>query len=210
MEFILKGETLELLAEKAIYWPSQKALLVTDLHLGKTNHLRKSGFALSMDSQFGTLKNLEELIQNYSVNNVMILGDLFHSTLNNEWRTFEQFRSKHKKVGFILIKGNHDIIDEKFYHKIDVETCDTLQLGPFVFSHEPLESAKLYNIFGHIHPGIVLKGKGRMYTKLPCFYFGEKSGIMPAFGTLTGLAKIKVDKKAKVFAINYPKVIDFS
>lgn len=210
MKIKLQGEELELLAEKAIYWKSIKSLLVTDLHLGKTNHLRKNGIALSIDSQFSTLKKLETIIRKHNIQTLFILGDLFHSVLNNEWREFEHFRLKFSTIEFVLIVGNHDIIEKQHYHSIGVKTFDYYHIGPFILSNEPIKEHSLYNLFGHIHPGIVLKGKARMYNKLPCFYFSETYGILPAFGTLTGLAKIKIEKTARVFGINYPEVIEFT
>lgn len=210
MKVVIKGEELLLSAEKAIFWPSKQALLITDLHLGKTNHLRKGGYPLTIHSQFATLEKLRRLIDQFDVKSILFLGDLFHSTLNNEWREFERFRQEFQNIHFTLIKGNHDIIDEKIYRKIGIETVEQVKMGPFLLSHEPIINTESYNLYGHIHPGIVLKGKGRMYNKLPCFYFGPKYGILPAFGTLTGLAKIKIEKSAKVFGVIYPEVVELS
>lgn len=210
MNIELKGEELVLLAEKAIYWASKKALLITDLHLGKTSHLRKNGLPLSLNSQFSTIENLEALIKKLDVDHLYILGDLFHSTLNSEWDSFRNFRSKHLNINFVLIKGNHDIIADQLYTNINIIVYKTLRLEPFILSHEPLIEPNAYNLVGHIHPGIILKGKGRMFNKLPCFYFSEKIGILPAFGTLTGLAKIEIEKNAKVYGIQFPNIIDFT
>ncbi len=211
LEIRLKNEILFLLPEKAIYWPKQKAILISDLHLGKTNHLRKSGYALSHASQFATLEILDRLLKDYLTERLIMLGDLFHSTVNNEWNAFSDFRKLHGKIRFDLVLGNHDIMPQEFYQNIDLITHSTLELNPFIFSHEPLsDKSFLFNLYGHIHPGILLRGKGRMKTKLSCFYFEENQGILPAFGTLTGLAKLKVKRNARVFAINYPDIITLS
>ena len=64
-----------------------------------------------------------------------------------------------------------------------------------------------YNLSGHLHPGVNLRGKARQSVTLPCFYFGEQAGLLPAFGTFTGIARIQPKKNDKVFAIVEDKVI---
>ena len=94
------------------------------------------------------------------------------------------------------------------YHDLNIKLFDSLVEAPFIFTHEPLEiEHKLYNLAGHIHPGVRLKGKGNQQHRLPCFYFGKKSGILPAFGSFTGLATIKVKKENRVFVITKTEVI---
>jgi metallophosphoesterase superfamily enzyme len=85
-------------------------------------------------------------------------------------------------------------------------------LDGFIFTHHPLESIAegQYNIAGHIHPGIHLRGKGRQELTLPCFYFGGRQGLLPAFGAFTGLARIYPKKGEQVFAIAEDSVIEMS
>ena len=40
------GESLVLLGERALYWPTRQALLIADLHLGKADVFRRAGIAL--------------------------------------------------------------------------------------------------------------------------------------------------------------------
>ncbi|MES2766787.1 MAG: phosphoesterase, partial [Bacteroidota bacterium] len=58
-----------------------------------------------------------------------------------------------------------------------------------------------YLLAGHIHPGVKLTGKGRSVLKLPCFYFGERQGILPAFGGFTGLGIIQPQRASQVFVV---------
>jgi metallophosphoesterase superfamily enzyme len=84
-----------------------------------------------------------------------------------------------------------------------------LKIGPFMLTHEPLENSRddFYNIAGHIHPGVHLSGKGRQSLTLPCFCFGKHQGIMPAFGSFTGLAKINPKKDDRIFVIAEGKIL---
>ena len=39
----IQGDELFLLVQKAIYWPKEKLLILSDWHLGKASHFRKEG-----------------------------------------------------------------------------------------------------------------------------------------------------------------------
>ena len=43
MQITCRGETLTLDKERAIYWPAQELLIISDLHIGKPAHFRKHG-----------------------------------------------------------------------------------------------------------------------------------------------------------------------
>ena len=42
----LQGEELILTNKRAMYWAAQKALILSDLHVGKTAHFRKHGIPI--------------------------------------------------------------------------------------------------------------------------------------------------------------------
>ena len=86
---------------------------------------------------------------------------------------------------------------------------DHLIVDKLRLTHEPMEepSEEYYNLAGHIHPGAQLLGKGRQALTLPCFYFGKRQGILPAFGSFTGFVKIPVMKEDRVFVIAEGKII---
>lgn len=197
----LQGEQLQLLPEKAIYWPSQKTLLLADTHLGKIRHFRKSGIAIPGKASYRNLLHLQSLLMEYKPEKVIFLGDLFHSEMNFEWLEFKAFLDKFKEINFVLIQGNHDILHERSYGQFEVHSAP-LEFGPFILSHEPLEDDhELYNLCGHIHPGVRMFGQARQSMRLPCFYFGASMGILPAFGIFTGLHLLKPEKEDRIFVI---------
>ena len=57
-----------------------------------------------------------------------------------------------------------------------------------------------YNLAGHVHPSIKLRGKARQSLRLPCFYFSDQNGLLPAFGKFTGTAIIRPKKTDQIFA----------
>ena len=149
---------------------------------------------------------LQTCLNDYQPTSVIFLGDLFHSDHNEEWTFFENWLKTNLSVGFILVKGNHDILDERLYHSANLRVVDSLRSGPFYFSHEEEES-DLYNLSGHIHPGVRIKTGARQGVTLSCFYFSSNSGLLPAFGQFTGNYKIKPKKGSSVFAIAGDQIV---
>ena len=204
--FNLEHQRLWLLPQKAIYWQKKKTLLVADLHIGKSGHFRKHGIAVPGEVNRSNLEQLSALIEKTSAEHLIILGDLFHSDINNEWQTFADWRKKHKKLEVTLVIGNHDILEKQNYHASRINLFKKLSLDPFLLIHdlEELEnnsSQEQYVLSGHIHPAVQLKGKGRQAMKLPCFYFGKHRGILPAFGKFTGTYVIEPQQNDDVFII---------
>lgn len=198
------GEVLEMLPEKALLWISKKILLVADLHLGKINHFRKAGIPVPTKANDRNWESILHLIDTTKPKRVIFLGDLFHSHYNEEWEVLRQLIRNFPVVSFELVIGNHDILSDNQYARNNLKLHrEKLMEGPFVFSHHPMEEIEndSYNLAGHIHPGVLLQGKGKQAVTLPCFYFGERQGILPAFGSFTGLARIQPKKEDRIFVI---------
>ena len=206
----IRGEKLFLLPEKAIFWEAKSLLLIADLHLGKSAHFRKNGIAVPAIAENKNWSILSELFEKIKPKRVNFLGDLFHSVYNQEWEVFTKLLDSFPEIKFELTLGNHDILDPKLYADSRLTVFENLVEEPFIFTHEPLEEkSNYYNLAGHIHPGVKLKGKGNQKTRLACYYFGKNGGLLPAFGSFTGLATIKVKKTDQVFVVVGSEVIAF-
>lgn len=206
------GERLELYPQKAIFWPKEKILLMADPHLGKVNHFRKFGMPVPVKANDKNIEVLVDLIWKTKPDRVICLGDLFHSHYNPEWEVFGELVKHFKGISFELVLGNHDIMSKLQYQRKNIALFDELQINSFVFTHHPHKKIEetTYNLAGHIHPSVQLKGKGRQYMKLPCFYFGKNQGLLPAFGTFTGLAHVRPSKDDQVFVIADNKVVQIN
>ena len=202
----LLGQTLRLLPEKGIFWEEKNYLILADLHLGKAGHFRKSGIPISDLIHSKDILILDKLIAKFKPQQVIFLGDLFHSDHNQGWEVFKRWIKSKAPLPFKLVLGNHDVLDESSYRISNLKVMEKLSLHPFDLTHIP-EETELYNLAGHIHPAVRLTGKGRQSLRLPCFYFGKKNGLLPAFGNFTGTAKINIDKTDTVFAIADNKVV---
>jgi DNA ligase-associated metallophosphoesterase len=210
MHFPLKNFSFELLSEKALYWPSEKILLVADLHLGKVNHYRKAGYPVPTKANDENTAILIDMLNRYKPERMIFLGDLFHSHYNEEWEVLGQVIRHFKSTSFELVMGNHDIMSTLQYDRHEVKVhAEELLIGSLLLTHEPVEqpSPDVYTLAGHIHPGAQLFGKGRQALLLPCFYFGKHQGILPAFGSFTGLYPVKTVRGDQVFVIADREVI---
>jgi DNA ligase-associated metallophosphoesterase len=212
MQYEFLKQQLYLLPDRAIWWENKQMLLLADVHLGKAGHFRKAGIPIPTQVHYADLEVITKLISQYQPQSLTILGDLFHSHLNSDWRIFEEWLADYPVLEINLVKGNHDIIPEFFFSKNSINIYpNTWEILPFVFSHIPLIisdiKADYYNLCGHLHPAVVLHGKAKQSLRLPCFYFGEKQGYLPAFGNFTGVSTLPIKGQDKVFVITEDKVL---
>jgi DNA ligase-associated metallophosphoesterase len=205
-KLILHQQTLWLSAERCIFWEEQNALIVSDLHFGKTGHFRKSGIPVPQNIYKEDLQRLVNQIQHFNVAQLIVVGDLFHSVANKELELFLKWRNDFASLQIQLIKGNHDILKKEWYEEANITvTKDHLTIGNFCFVHDIKEACEAdgidYYFSGHIHPCIALRGLGRQALKFPCFYFNKTYAILPAFGKFTGSALVEKKSSDQIFII---------
>ncbi len=219
VNYRLREQTLTLLPERAIFWQEKRYLLLSDAHLGKAGHFRKHGAPISGAIHDKDLAVLTALVAHWQPEALVILGDLFHSDLNNEWLAFEAWLHQHAALPVVLVKGNHDVLPEAAYQHPNLTVYpEAWTVAPFLLTHEPLtepvqrrgglrflaaprSEGEPYNLAGHVHPGVRVSAGMGQRVKLPCFYFTEQLGILPAFGQFTGCATVQPGTSDQVFAI---------
>lgn len=205
-QFKFRQQTLWLSPSRCIFWEEESALILSDLHFGKSGHFRKSGVGIPQNIFKDDLQKLFSQIQFFQPKKLLIVGDMFHSSANKEIELFLKWRNDIPGITFSLIKGNHDILSKEFYDKADIAVFENkLAIKEFCFVHDFSSSCnddeKLFTFSGHLHPGIKLAGMGKQSVMLPCFYFGKKYAVLPAFSAFTGMARIKPVKGDQVFAL---------
>lgn len=198
-----------MLPQKALYWKKTETLLVADVHLGKVAHFRQSGIGIPAGAGHETFLLLHKLIREKQPRRVLFLGDLFHSRYNSDFDKFRQWRGEFPAIEFMLILGNHEVESQTIYQNLGLTLVKSLEEGPFQFTHQPCDSM-LFNLAGHLHPGVSLPGSGRQRVKVPCFWFGEHFGVLPAFGEFTGTHPIRPKNGDQVFVLAGSKVIPVS
>ena len=210
-ECSVAGEKLVLLAEKVAYWPAKKALFVADFHLGKAASFRSAGIPLPSGTTTENVERLGRAIDKTGATQVVFLGDFLHSAQGRATSTFGRFsawRESRKALELTLVRGNHD---KKAGDPPDAWRVRCIEageaLGPFILNHEPGASRGGYALSGHIHPAVRLSACGEKSLRLPCFWFGARYGVLPAFGAFTGNAEVLPRRGDQVFVIAEQEVL---
>jgi metallophosphoesterase superfamily enzyme len=58
-----------------------------------------------------------------------------------------------------------------------------------------------------VHPCAVLVGPGRQRERLPCFWLGHETGVLPAFGEFTGCAEVEPQAGDETWVIAEDRVL---
>lgn len=182
-------------------------LLISDVHLGKISHFRKYGSALPGNAMYQNFIKLDNAVEYFNPESICFMGDLFHSTLNNEWALFTDWVAR-TQVPIILVAGNHDIISPHLYDELGITVVSEWTIDGFLLTHDPQEREGYYTISGHIHPAVVLAGKGRQFLKLPCFFCTPGQTILPAFGEFTGTYVMEPKEEDRVYVITKEDVVE--
>lgn len=206
LENTINGQIFTMHPSGALFWNAKNTLLIADVHLGKVTHFRKNGFAIPNEALHKNFEKLIEVVDIFNPSTILFLGDLFHSSKNNEWDLFVKW-SGECSCEIALIAGNHDIIDAKNYENNGIKVVDYIRIDDFLLTHHPTEVEGMFNFSGHIHPGIVLRGLGRGHLKLPCFFQRKNQMILPAFGAFTGFGIMKPQEGDVIFAVTKEEII---
>lgn len=209
-EISLNGTPALLLPERAVFLPTQAALLAADVHLGKAHHFRKNGIPVPSAGDADNIGRLEALIANKQARKVYFLGDLFHSAPNATDPEFSEFLERHPHVQFTLVLGNHDMNPLRTFAEPLLRTAAAEETEGCLLTHFRTEHPHLFNLSGHVHPAVRLRGAGKQQIKVPCFHFDFKRrfGVLPSFGDFTGSHVIRPEKDTSVYVVADNKVID--
>jgi DNA ligase-associated metallophosphoesterase len=203
-EISLCGEQLLLLPERALWWPAQCSLILSDLHWGKSAHFRKHGIPMPGATQQQDAMRLAQIVQRFHAERLIIAGDLFHSRHNSEVDSFAHWRNAHAALHIDFILGNHDILPAECYDALGLQPiAEGLALGPFFIAHDAMPVPGYFTIHGHLHPGMSVAGAGRF----PVFAVGERSLVLPAFGKFTGCKSVAASEYRQVFLVGEGKVL---
>ena len=207
----LQGESLVLMPERAVFWQRRSTLIVADVHLGKAAAFRASAIPLPGGTTTEALARLSAALGRIGAQRLLLLGDFFHARAGRAARTLDTiaaWRERHPDLEIVLVRGNHDKgagdpPGEWRFHCVD----EPLSEPPFAFRHHPQEEAGAYALAGHIHPAVSLSGAGRQSERLPCFLFGARLGLLPAFGGFTGAAGVRPRRGDRVFVLAGEEVV---
>ncbi len=182
----LAGQLFYCLLEGGLYWPDQRLLIVSDLHLEKSSSQAQRGVLLPPYDSRATLERLAHLQQAYQPRQVICLGDSLHDRtaadrLGGMERTM--LAQMVAQADWVWIAGNHDPQTPAW---LGGRVVDLLTVGPIMFRHEAgHQLSGLGEVSGHYHPSATLQVRGTT-LRGRCFAEDGLRLIMPAFGQFTG------------------------
>lgn len=208
LEMNCAGETLQLFAARAAFWPKRKTLLIADTHLGKASAFRHAGIAVPEQVTDADLQRLSNLLAFTKAERLVVLGDLFHARSGKSEATIKSvhlWREQRRDLQIDLLIGNHDRATGTLPGDWNIRTTEELREPPFVFAHKTCEVKNGFGLYGHVHPAIFCD---RM--RLPCFHFWKDGGMLPAFGSFTGTHPIIPATGDTVFAVQGDEIANVS
>jgi uncharacterized protein len=209
MRLLLAGEPVDLLPSGAMHLVSHQSLLIADAHIGKASSFRQLGVPVPSGTTLETLDAITQDLQATQAARLIFLGDFLHSkhahTLSTQ-SSLTDWRTRHATLPMLLVRGNHDDRAGDPPASLGFEVVDEpYLLGAFALCHHPQTTAGHYVLAGHWHPCITLHGKARERLRLPCFWLGDAAqhptGILPAYGSFTGMHPIERRETDAVYAV---------
>ncbi|MEJ6479028.1 MAG: ligase-associated DNA damage response endonuclease PdeM [Octadecabacter sp.] len=181
--FSFCGTELRAMASGALFLESARALVVSDLHLGKSDRIaRRGGTMLPPYETRETLARLESAILATDPQVVICLGDSFDdldAAVSLESAARDWIMRLQAGRDWIWIEGNHDPgpVDIGGTHRAEWRD------GPLTLRHIA-QAGPWGEISGHYHPKLSIRGT--QAGARACFLIDHARIIMPAFGAYTG------------------------
>jgi len=199
------GEDLSLLLDRAVLWERRRTLLVADPHFGKAAVFHHAGIPVPGDTVHTDLRRLDNLLETTGTRRLIFLGDFFHGRTGRSpdvIEAFSQWRRRRPKAEMLLVRGNHDLSAGDPPPDWGIQAVsEPLSDPPFLFCHEPACRRGGLVIGGHFHPAAILESEAGERLRAPCFCFGSRRAVLPAFGSFTGNRSMRAQPGDRIFVI---------
>lgn len=199
---LLAAETVQLLSERALFWPRKNMLVIADIHFGKAAAFRAQAIPVPHGTTADNLAALDALIAQNAVAHIVFLGDFLHAKTARSpsvLAALQRWRARHAALRLTLVRGNHDLHAGDPPASLTIEVVDEPWcVDGVAFCHHPDAVTDAYVICGHVHPAYRLK-TGSDTLRLPCFLIGPSRAILPSFGAFTGGHAITPDASDRVY-----------
>lgn len=182
----------------ALYWPSERALIVADLHLEKGSSYARHGQMLPPYDTHETLAKLAAAIDRYDAETVIALGDSLHDVAAADRigdEALATLRIIQADRDWIWITGNHD---PSISSRLGGLARAEIDVEGIRLRHEPRSGRVTHEIAGHLHPAARIYLNGYSIRR-PCFVGNGRRLVMPAFGSYTGGLNVLDDAFAPLF-----------
>lgn len=187
----------------ALFHRTERWLAVADLHFGYELSQRAAGALFPMWGMTSIVERLEELLNEYQPERLIIVGDLVHdkTAVGEAARLLGQLS---KRCETIVVAGNHDRRVRAQIAMVEFWENDNFY---FHHGHCAAEAGEKIQIIGHHHPAGVLTDGAGLRLKCPAFVQQSKCWIMPAFSPWAGGARWAPDETSRVWLCTPQRVL---
>lgn len=171
----------------ALYWPTEKTLIVSDLHLEKGSYLSDDAVILPPYDTSSVFEKLEEALDRYDPHRVIALGDSFCGDPNAKLSVHDAdwLYDLMEDRDWYWISGPEQTVPECF----GGTALPHVALGGIKFRYEPVRAPVSHEIAGRMHPiaqiseyGHVMRGR--------CYVSNGMRLILPSMGKYSAGANV--------------------
>jgi DNA ligase-associated metallophosphoesterase len=194
----VNGETLQLEASGAVWWPDEKTLVLADLHFEKGSSYARSGQFLPPYDTRATLKRIAALMARLKPERVIALGDSFHDDGASDRLDTEEIArlsTLTRLVHWVWVEGNHDPNPPAW---MGGTVQPYYQARGLLFRHIPCTEPCAGEVAGHVHP-VVRVNRNGLSLRRRCFVSDGLRLLLPAFGAYTGGFDVREEAVTSLF-----------
>ncbi|MFM1867707.1 MAG: hypothetical protein RL591_1115 [Planctomycetota bacterium] len=207
------GLVADLMPERALFLRAARALVVADLHVGKSESYRRFGVPSTDGIDEESLIRLSRAAMRAEAKVIVVVGDLTHSAEGigeAERERFNEFRQR-CSLPIRLVEGNHDRGARTLPSEWMIDRVgENFELAGVRFRHDPSEvsSNEKWTICGHLHPMLSVS-RGVRSVEAPAFVVDRERRlvILPAFSKFTRGVRVEPSPDREVHAIVESAVI---
>jgi uncharacterized protein len=189
MDRIEIAKDVEVTRDFALFLRDERALVISDLHLGFEGALAEQGVSIPRFQRRVILERLGKMLDRTKAEKVIVAGDFKHEfskNLTDEWIEVKQvLRFLRDRVTPVLVRGNHDNFLATILGDLRIELHDRADVAGHTIIHGHEEVSTLHPIvMGHEHPAVKLRDELGAVVSVPAFLVGEGLTVLPAFSPL--------------------------
>jgi DNA ligase-associated metallophosphoesterase len=202
----LDGIDAELMPERALFLCAARALVVADLHVGKSESYRRFGVPSPDGIDEETLDRLGRAAMRAGAKVIVVVGDLTHHADGIGEAEMERFASFRERImlPIRLVEGNHDRGSGALPPEWMVDRVGTrFSVGGVRFEHEPpTEADANWTVSGHLHP-VLSVARGARSVEAPAFVVdrARRTVVLPAFSKFTRGVRVAPAAGNEVYAV---------
>jgi len=184
---VAKG--VEVTRDFALFLREERALVISDLHLGFEGALAEQGVSIPRFQRRVILERLGKMLDRVKAEQVIVAGDFKHEfsrNLTDEWIEVKQvLRFLRERVTPVLVRGNHDNYLATILGDLNLPLHDRADVAGHTIVHGHEEVSTLHPIvMGHEHPAVKLKDELGAVVSVPAFLVTDALIVLPAFSPL--------------------------